>query len=106
MTNQPRSSSASAACERPAPDNPVMITNSLMVGSGLLAVEEEEAGDGGRRLVLCRTGEEAWWRGRLLHAAQHQSGGGERVDVRDRGRWMNGMKTPFSTSSIVSSSTR
>ena len=33
MTNQPRSSRSSAACERPAPDNPVMITNSLMVGA-------------------------------------------------------------------------
>ena len=30
MTNQPRSSRSSAAWERPAPDNPVMITNSLM----------------------------------------------------------------------------
>ena len=30
ITNQPRSSRASAACDRPAPDSPVMITNSLM----------------------------------------------------------------------------
>ena len=81
MTNQPRSSSASAACERPAPDNPVMITNSLMRGPSSRSGGSRRRGMVAAACVLCRTGEEAWWRGGLLHAPQHQPGVGQRVDV-------------------------
>ncbi len=34
MTNHPRSSRSSAACDRPAPDKPVMMTNSVMPSGG------------------------------------------------------------------------
>ena len=48
-----------------------------------------------------RAGEEARGRRRFLHAVDHEARRRHRVDVPTSGRWMNGMKTSFSTSSIV-----
>ncbi len=45
-------------------------------------------------------------RGWFGHVLEQEAVGGQRVHVPTSGRWMNGMNTPFSTSSIVSSSTR
>ena len=107
MTNQPRSSRSSAACERPAPDKPGDDHELAHAVACFSQWRKQEARDGGRRFVLCRTGQEPGWRGRLVHAARATSPASARAfTYRDSGRWMKGMNTPFSTSSIVSSSTR
>src|SRR5690606_41811113 len=53
MTNQPRSSRLSAARLRPAPDRPVITTNSAIApsrrpGPAPLGPQDEQAGGGGR----------------------------------------------------------
>src|SRR5579872_4074549 len=75
--NHPWSSMARAAVERPAPDIPVTIRNSLM----LHRHQQQQAGDGGGELVLLRPGEEPGrWR-RLLHADDRKAVVGHGVDI-------------------------
>src|SRR5512138_637713 len=86
MTNQPRSSRLSAARLRPAPDRPVITTNSAIApsvrpGSALLGPQDEQAGDGGRVAVLGRHGEEPGRGRRLQHPGDVEAPVGEGVDV-------------------------
>ena len=93
MTNQPRSSRLSAACERPAPDRPVITTNSLTGASLPVTVAPARAcstarrrsaptgsarstssrGHGGGVGVLGRPGQEARRRRRLVHPLDDQA---------------------------------
>ena len=74
---------------------------------GLAGTEEQQPGDGRGVGVLGGPGQEPGRRRRLVHALDAR---GRRRPARSRsgcsGRWTNGMNTSFSTSSIVSSSTR
>src|SRR6478752_5825165 len=88
-TYHPRSSSTSAAPDRPAPDIPVIKTMSAIpemygtgrAGSAFGGPQIEQARDGGRVHVLLRPGEEAGGRGGFFHALDEQAVGREGVDV-------------------------
>ena len=111
MTNQPRSSNVSDACERPAPESPVMMRNSLTPRLRIPTAlpPSRHAGTAGGESSAA-----SWYS--AARARKPGGGGGSSMRVtsrpaaiiaftyRDSGRWMNGMKTPLSTSSSEASS--
>ena len=76
ITNQPRSSRVAAACDRPAPDIPVMIRNSATLPLCAAVLGRDDRLHTGQLLGPQERAGGGWWRPRRTRAARARNPGG------------------------------